>query len=213
MDVDFLLYQDGVYVNGSLTVRRDDQLFYLLSAGKSYRLKLKFVFPIYWTVLESNQKQRYYNWGGAARVPCDTFQLELAIGPLPQAWTASCKESLPDGREIKISNDPVNFRKSYEFSQTVDPFSSKIQFNIEKQADVRVLATYNFLQADLALTITNNASGTVLMYGDSGSNYENLGPIRLQPGRYDLTIFEPLRLPTGLYKLTTTLGFFKLTSS
>ena len=125
--------------------------------------------------------------------------MELAIGPVPQAWSDVCKESLPDGKTIKISSDPYSYRKSYAFNQAADPFSSKMQFNIEKTADVRVLATYNFLQADLALTIANNASGTVLMYGDSGSNYENLGPIRLQPGLYDLTVFEPLRLPTGIY--------------
>jgi hypothetical protein len=182
VDCDFILYEDNADVNRSMSVRGSDQIVYVLSVGKSYRLKI-----------------RYYNWGSKTLPPCSTFELELAIAPLPDQFWVTCAPLSPDGKVVTVATDsPLEKHSVYEFNQADTPFTARVQFVSSGPFEFRALATYPFLRGDLALTLSNNATGQGVTHGSSGNNWENLGPLTLGAGTYDLRIAEPIRLPGDL---------------
>ncbi len=88
------------------------------------------------------------------------------------------------------SGNPVNIDSDFQFTQTANPSSFKISFNVPSLSLFRVLVTYDFAWNDLALRLDIPGSEDDI-YGELEYNKNEIETTQLNPGNYVLYIYEP----------------------
>eukprot|EP01125_Pyxidicula_operculata_P010689 TRINITY_DN351_c0_g3_i1.p1 TRINITY_DN351_c0_g3~~TRINITY_DN351_c0_g3_i1.p1 ORF type:complete len:3455 (-),score=945.65 TRINITY_DN351_c0_g3_i1:93-9641(-) len=120
---------------------------------------------------------------------CKTWNLEMAIAPVPSANFTSCTTEKLPASTMFIPSVVSETTDQYSFSQKARAFSQKINFDVETTTYMRASIFYNFLWSDMKIRILNN--GTSIADGRNKDNENEIAGIELEPGTYTLEVYEP----------------------
>jgi hypothetical protein len=127
--------------------------------------------------------------GGTTR--CTSFGFEMAVEPVPQnLWSGACAvNDLPPANFFPEATRPFDFIKTYFFTQRIgrqEKFT--LDLVVTAPSFVRAQISYEFIWGALSLTLMDKNQNVPVTMGTGGSNSNNLGSLRLEPGSYSLVI-------------------------
>jgi hypothetical protein len=179
IDIKLLTAAGALLASGSNAIGTEEEFTYMLSPNTAYTFQLQFYnFPFY----------------GYTPSPCDSFNMEIEIGPIPTRTplcpTGSYYPQIPSALTLPYSYNSIDSGSSLYYQQVSKQlFKLAIPFSLPTTANIHIEIGYNFLVGDLVLGLYSSVTKETI-YGTNFIDRNVINLVNVPSGSYQLTIYE-----------------------